>query len=142
MPHEETAMTDESTQAAYDDAEAMASKIPGLLEGLAERLGTHAGAKAVFGDPVERDGLTVIPVAQSMIGTGAGGGGGTDQAQQGSGVGAGGGAMTRPVGYIEISSAGAVFKPLAQPWTDVKLVLAYSLIALVAARMVVKLIRG
>jgi uncharacterized spore protein YtfJ len=136
-------MTDEKSQAAAAEAEAMASRIPGLLESLAERIGANIGAKAVFGDAVERDGLTVIPVAQSMFGTGAGGGGtGADESQQGSGLGAGGGAMTKPLGYIEIGPEGASFKPLARPWWDARLVLAYTLLALVISRTLVKLIRG
>jgi uncharacterized spore protein YtfJ len=135
-------MTDENTrEEAYAEAEAMASKVPGMLEGLAERLGANAGAKAVFGEAVEKDGRTIIPVAQSMIGTGAGGGGG-EGPQQGSGIGAGGGAMTKPLGYIEIDAGGASFKPLSQPWTDAKLVFAYTLLALVISRTLVKLIRG
>jgi uncharacterized spore protein YtfJ len=45
-----------------------------LLERLAGHVGGKAGAKAVFGDPVERDGVTVIPVARVRWGVGAGGG--------------------------------------------------------------------
>lgn len=134
-------MTDDKTREARDEAEAMASKVPALLDKLAERLGASAGAKAVFGEPVEKDGLTVIPVAQSIVGTG-GGGGGTSHPEQGSGLGAGGGAMVRPLGYIEITSQGAAFRPLTQPWMDPKLILAYGLLALVLSRMLVKLIRG
>ncbi|MGD8486166.1 MAG: hypothetical protein PVH07_05950, partial [Chloroflexota bacterium] len=89
-------MTEERTNEAHAEAEDMAGKVPRLLEGLAERLGASAGASAVFGDPVERDGVTVIPVAQSMVGTGAGGGGQAEGPD--SGLGAGGGALTRPVG--------------------------------------------
>lgn len=134
-------MADDATQAAYEEAERMAEKVPRVLEDLVKRLGAHTGASAAFGKPVERNGRTVIPVAQSVIGTGGGGGGAANEAE-GSGLGAGGGAMTKPLGYIEITDHGAAFVPLQQPWADAKLVLAYSLLALVGARMVVKLIRG
>ncbi len=68
-----------------------------FLESLADRIGAHAGSTAVFDDPIEKDGRTVIPVAQSMWGTGAGSGQSEDM---GSGGGGGGGAMSRPVGFI------------------------------------------
>ena len=47
-----------------------------LMADLADRLGKGARAAAVFGEPVERDGVTVIPVAKARWGLG--GGVGTD----------------------------------------------------------------
>lgn len=132
-------MTDENVGEAYAQAEGAASEVPALLAGLAERMGASAGAQAVFGEPVSEGARTVIPVAQSVIGTGAGGGGGADET---GGLGGGGGALTRPLGYIEITADGAAFVPLKQPWADAKLVLAYATIVLILARMVVKLVRG
>ena len=35
-----------------------------LLERLVSQVGGHARVEAVFGDPVEREGFTVIPVAR------------------------------------------------------------------------------
>jgi uncharacterized spore protein YtfJ len=96
---------------------------------------------AVFGEPVSEGGRTVIPVAQSIVGTGGGGGGGED-AGAGSGLGAGGGAMTRPIGYIELTAGGAAFVPLQRPWADAKLELVYTLLVLVVGRLAVKLLRG
>ena len=134
-------MTDEQTDAAREHAEDMASKVPGLLEGLAEKIGANAGSKAVFGEPVREGQRTVIPVAQAIVGTGAGGGGNQDDAA-GSGLGAGGGALTRPLGYIEVTAERADFMPLRRPWADPKLVLAYATIVLIVSRTLVKLIRG
>ena len=138
-------MTDEQTDAAREHAEDMASKVPGLLEGLAEKIGANAGAKAVFGEPVREGERTVIPVAQAIVGTGAGGGGGGGGSQDdaaGAGLGAGGGALTRPLGYIEVTAESAEFVPLRRPWADPKLVLAYATIVLIVSRALVKLIRG
>jgi uncharacterized spore protein YtfJ len=126
---------------ARTEAEAIAGKLPTLLAGLAERMGASAGAKAVFAEPVSEGGRTVIPVAQAIIGTG-GGGGGAEAAGAGSGLGAGGGAMTRPIGYIELTAGGAAFVPLQRPWADAKLVLVYTLLVLVVGRLAVKLLRG
>jgi uncharacterized spore protein YtfJ len=79
-----------------------------LLERLVTQVGAKAGAKAIFGDPVERHGTTVIPVARVRWGVGGGGGAGTE----GSGSGGGGGVAAEPIGYIEINSAGATFRPI------------------------------
>lgn len=79
-----------------------------LLERLVTQVGGRAGVKAVFGDPVEREGVTVIPVARVRWGVGGGGGAGTE----GSGSGGGGGVAADPVGYIDVTSAGATFRPI------------------------------
>ena len=78
---------------------------------LAEKLGASAGAKAVFGDPVERDGVTVIPVARAAWGFG----GGEGEEGEREGHGGGGGAIARPHGYIEISGGEARYRPLRDP---------------------------
>ncbi len=125
---------------AFAEAEGMARQVPELLERLAERIGAHAGASAAFGEPVERDGVTIIPVAQSILGSGAGGGGAAGGPD--SGLGAGAGAVTRPMGYIEITDNGAVFVPNRKPWQDPLFLLALTPLALIAARTLVKLVRG
>jgi len=132
-------MTDEQDQAFEEAQEAAKKGIAGLIEQLADRIGAHAGAKAVFGDPVEKNGRTVIPVAQSIFGTGGGGG---ESEETGSGSGAGGGALTKPLGYIEITDSQTTFVPLRQPYQDPLVVLAYSLLALVVLRALVRLVRG
>ena len=133
-------MTDERVNEAYAEAESAASQVPGVLAGLAAKLGASAGAQAVFGEPVTEGERTVIPVAQSALGAGAGGGGpvGGDD----SGMGAGGGVLAQPIGYIEVTPEQAAFVPLKRPWADPKLVLAYATIVLIVARTVVKLVRG
>lgn len=128
----------ENEEQAYRDAEDVASQVPELLAQVAEKLGVHAGASAVFGEPVEKGDRVVVPVAQSILGTGAGGGSGTDE---GGGLGGGGGVVARPVGYIEVTSGEARFVPLTQPWADPRIILAYSLLALVIGRTIVKLAR-
>jgi uncharacterized spore protein YtfJ len=79
-----------------------------FVQRLAERFGASARASTVFGEPVERDGVTVIPVAKAIWGFGGGSGG--DAGRQGSG--GGGGIAVRPVGYIEVRGDGAKFRPL------------------------------
>ena len=82
-----------------------------FLERLAQRVGAAAQASAVFGAPVERDGLTVIPVAKATWGFGGGSG---EKAGE-RGMGGGGGTAVAPIGYIEVRDAGAEFKPIRAP---------------------------
>jgi hypothetical protein len=70
---------------------------------IAEKLGASVKASKVFGDPVERGDVTVIPVARARWGFG--GGGGKDKRNQ-PGSGGGGGASMSPIGYIEIHTDG------------------------------------
>ena len=86
----------------------MAERDDDLVERLAERLGGGVRASAVFGKPVERGGVTVIPVARAKWAFG--GGSGSDGRQRGGG--GGGAATVRPIGYIEVRKSGAAFKPI------------------------------
>lgn len=67
--------------------------------GVVERLRESASVETVYGDPIERDGRTVVPVAN--VGYGFGGGWGTDD-EEGEGGGVGGGASATPVGALEV----------------------------------------
>src|SRR3972149_5140757 len=75
-------------------------------------------ARAIYGEPVTANGITVIPVARVGFGFGGGGGGGSgsDPAEApgavprggaGGGGGGAGAARVEPMGFIEISDAGA-----------------------------------
>jgi uncharacterized spore protein YtfJ len=94
-------------------------------ERLAKAVGGTAKASTVYGEPVERDGVTVIPVARSFWGFG--GGGGDADGREGSG--GGGGSLVWPIGHIEIRGGEARFVALHQPRLAV-LVLAAAVIAL------------
>jgi Sporulation protein YtfJ (Spore_YtfJ) len=59
-----------------------------ILTTLADRIAGRFNASTVFGSPVEREGVTVIPVATVRFGFG--GGGGADPSSEQSGEGAGG----------------------------------------------------
>lgn len=82
---------------------------------IAEKLGAVAKASTVFGEVVERDGITVIPVAKARWGFG----GGAGQRKDEDGAGGGGGVQVTPVGFIEITEHGANFRPIrtvSLPW--------------------------
>jgi uncharacterized spore protein YtfJ len=82
-----------------------------FVERLARRVGRGAHASAVFGEPVERAGVTVIPVARAVWGFGGGTGG--EGANQGSG--GGGGALVSPIGFIEVREGNARFVRIRDP---------------------------
>jgi len=70
-----------------------------------------ASVKRVFGEPYEKDGVTVIPVAK--VGAGGGGGGGEGQGGEGkgSGWGGGGGFGGQPVGAFVIRNGKVQWRP-------------------------------
>ena len=92
-----------------------------LLSMLAERIGARLGAATVFGAPVERDGVTVVPVAAARFGIG--GGGGSDPSKGQEGEGGGGGGIIAPTGYIELKDGGSRFVPVVHPARMLGLVL-------------------
>jgi uncharacterized spore protein YtfJ len=90
-----------------EENEAFLPKESSFVEGLAHRIGLTVNARYIYGEPVERDGVTVIPVAKAAYGFGGGGG---KKAKEG-GLGGGGGVMLTPVGYIEIKHGETRFRP-------------------------------
>jgi uncharacterized spore protein YtfJ len=99
---------------AHSQAEAAPS--PGELAGLsgdqllavlAERVGAHADARMVYGDPIERDGITIVPVATVRWGFGIGSGYRGAPMRTG-----GGGATATPTGYLEITGGRCRYVPL------------------------------
>ena len=89
---------------------------------MAEKLGAVARAATVFGEPVERGGVTVIPVAKARWGFGGGAGQRRDEGvggKQEDGAGGGGGVHVTPVGFIEIKNNEANFRRIrtsSLPW--------------------------
>ena len=88
-----------------------------LFERLAEKLGVAASSTTIFGEAVERDGVTVIPVAKARWGLG--GGGGHRRTGANEGMGGVGGVIVNPVGYIEIRAGESRFRPIWDPATTV-----------------------
>jgi uncharacterized spore protein YtfJ len=87
---------------------------------LANRMGAAASAEAVFGTAVEREGVTVIPVARVRWGFGGGSGkegkkGDGDGDGSGEGWGGGGGVQCTPLGYIELKDGAAEYRRISDP---------------------------
>ena len=104
-----------------------------LLERLAQQIQVNANAKQVYGEPVERDGTTIIPVAKVQWGFG-GGGIGRGAAERGGG---GGGARAYPTGFIELRDGKAEFRPIQDPMATALIATA----GLLAGMFLVKLLR-
>jgi len=93
--------------------------------------------RRVFGEPYERDGVTVIPAARVQ---GGGGGGGSEGGPTlGKGAGSGFGLMARPVGAFVIREGGVSW----QPAVDVnRIVLGAQMVAIVALLTVRTIVRA
>jgi uncharacterized spore protein YtfJ len=84
-----------------------------VLAALAERIGARLGVASVFGEPVEREGVTVIPVASVRLA--GGGGAGADPGKRQEGEGAGGVGSIAADGYIELKDGRSRFVPVVHP---------------------------
>ncbi len=79
-----------------------------FLEDLQKRFAdmqNKAGVRTVFGDPIQLDGRTVIPVAAVQYGFGMGGGTGPkkEEGEAPAGGGGGGGIRIDPVAFAEVA---------------------------------------
>jgi uncharacterized spore protein YtfJ len=102
-----------------------------LIDTAVEHLATSASVKTVYGEPVVRDGKTVIPVAKVAYGFGHG-----TRKEKADGAepesGGGGGVAAKPIGVVEISGAETKFVPFGQ----VKKIALWTLVASAAGVMV------
>ncbi len=89
--------------------------------------------RKVFGEPIERDGLTVIPAARVMGGSG----GGTGQDEQGQqGEGGGFGLMARPAGAFVIRDGQITWRPAVDPNTAIIAAAAVTISVIVVSALV------
>lgn len=107
-----------------------------LVEKIAEVVQMHTNAHQVYGDPVERDGTTIIPVAKVQWGFG-GGALGAGSAERGGG---GGGGRAVPAGYIEVRNGAAEFRPVSSGG-EVQLYLAAGVAGLIVGLVLGRLSR-
>jgi uncharacterized spore protein YtfJ len=82
-----------------------------ILQTLTEHFASTANVKQVFGEPIETQGKTIVPVARVLYHVGAGWGGRkVDAPEGGFGGGGGGGAVVAlPVGVLEVTPEGLRF---------------------------------
>jgi uncharacterized spore protein YtfJ len=88
-----------------------------LMERLASAVGSSVHAQSIYGQPVERDGVTVIPVARVRYGFGGGGKkAGTAEAEEGGG----GGVQVHPMGFISVRGGSAEFRSIPDPSAEAR----------------------
>jgi len=98
--------------------------VDALLTSTVEDLDKLLNPKNVLGDPIERDGATVISIVSYGFGFGAGGGEGTGDAGKGQAQGKGAGGGIKPLGAIIIDQNGARVEAVKGAMTSVATVLA------------------
>ncbi|WP_425499755.1 GerW family sporulation protein [Natrinema caseinilyticum] len=86
------------------------------LTTVVERLHGSASVESVYGDPIETNGRTIVPVAKIAYGFGAGYGSSPDEGSPdeqrtdyGDGGGLGGGVAAKPAGVVEITESETKF---------------------------------
>lgn len=98
----------------------MEKNIKSIINDIIEKIQKSANVKAVFGEPIEKGDVTVVPVSRVSV-YGGGGGGLLESVERkeqkedkkkenGSGMGMGVITRTEPVGFIQIKDDEAVFK--------------------------------
>jgi hypothetical protein len=139
-------MSDDISRVIREAEQAARGRGDDVAERLAERLGARASAAAVFGTPVEREGITVVPVAKVRWGFGGGSGRGIEEGSEtgeiGEGSGGGGGLAASPLGFIEIRDGRAEFRRTHDPASAVPIVIAAGVAAWLSLRGLRKLLRG
>jgi uncharacterized spore protein YtfJ len=108
-----------------------------LVERIAESLGGAANAARIYGTPIEREGVTVIPVSKASYGFG----GGTGKKAGDEGSGGGGGMMLTPIGYIEIKQGDTRFRSIRDPQTVMKIVAISGLFTFLTVKSILKLLK-
>lgn len=113
MSTEGESVETEGTEAGAPEAIELTPNVGESIRSIVEDLTERASVRSVYGDPIEADGKTIIPVARVAYGFGGGFGqggegmGGSEApegAEEGSGQGAGvgGGVSAKPVGVVEV----------------------------------------
>ena len=92
--------------------------------------------KRVYGEPYEKDGVTIIPAARVQGGAGAGGG--EDAQRQGRGSGSGFGVNARPVGAFIIRGGELSWRPAVDVNRIVLGGQAVAIVALLTIRAIIK----
>jgi uncharacterized spore protein YtfJ len=141
-----TVVGSDATEDATDEARKAAEHggvTDRLIERIVGRFGGHTGVQALFGEPIERGGSTVVPVGRLRWLAGAGSGSAPIPGGDRSGDGSGGGglAVADPVGYIEIGPSGVRFRPIVGLPPNPLAILAIGLSIALVLRAVARLLK-
>jgi uncharacterized spore protein YtfJ len=106
-------------------------KVAEMLEGAREAI----TVRRVYGDPIERDGITIIPAADVM----GGGGGGSDSAENGGG---GFGMWARPVGVYVVRDGNVTWEPALDGSRIAIMGMVTAIVTMLVLRSVAKAVLG
>jgi uncharacterized spore protein YtfJ len=104
------------------------------IESLAKVFGAKTNAAIVYGERVEHDGVTVIPVAKVVYGFGCG----LNHSKVDTGEGGGGGARVTPIGYIEIKCGRSRFRRILDVESLTRPIIVGGLLGLLALRSILR----
>jgi uncharacterized spore protein YtfJ len=104
------------------------------VDHILEQAGAEMSARRVFGEPIERDGTVLVPVARVS----GGGGGGTGTQDGAEGAGGGLGVSARPVGAYVIRGDRVTWLPAIDTTRVIVLGQVVAIIALLVLRSVLK----
>ena len=101
----------------------MIGDVTETLESVKSTIAERVTAQSAYGEPVVANGVTIVPVARVMLGFGTGAGvdtaklphDGEEAAPPATGAASGAGGVVQPLGFIELSDAGARWVPLEPP---------------------------
>lgn len=94
--------------------------------------------RRVYGEPFEKDGVTMIPAAAVRGGGGGGGGEGQSPEGEGKGSGAGFGVSARPVGAYVIKEGAVTWEPALDVTRIALLGMVTGIVALLVLRSLIK----
>jgi uncharacterized spore protein YtfJ len=114
--------------------EARVAETPKGALAFIERARDVLTVKRVFGDPIERDGVTVIPAAKVR----GGGGGGSGSGPNGEGGGGGFGVSASPAGAYVIKGGSVRWEPALDLSRTIFMGQIVAIVALLTARSIVK----
>jgi len=106
-----------------------------FVERLAERIGQAAGVRMLYGEPIERDGATIVPVARVRYGFGGGSG---SSGKGDGGAGGGGGVQSAPAGYIEMRGGKTRFRRIGNTPMYIGLFVAGGIAGFLGARRLLR----
>jgi uncharacterized spore protein YtfJ len=104
-----------TSQSSPPELEETTESFNNTVQEIVSQVCKGSNVRNVFGEPVTRDDVTIIPVASIVVGFGAGAGAGSgrkphDDTGKGGGMGLGGGFIVQPSGVWEITKTGARFR--------------------------------
>jgi uncharacterized spore protein YtfJ len=133
-----------SANVNFETDTSMHKRPENFITKLADNIAGATNVRTVYGEPIERDGITIIPVARVSWGIGGGFGRGSGRPAkegEGSGGGGGGGATVSPIGYIEVKDGVAKYRAIPDPALLIRIILCSGLVVALILNRVRKIVQ-